>query len=62
MEAGSHAAAQVCKEPDLERWELYLVDWGYNTEAERREAHENKRIHVIANAQFGSLLASGSIA
>ena len=30
---------KVCKVGTaLERWELYLVDWGYNTEAERAQS------------------------
>ena len=39
---------QVCKEEALESWQLYLVDWGYNTVEERRRAAQNPRIHVVS--------------
>lgn len=41
---------QVIAEDDLKAWELYLVDWGYNTAAERQAAHETGRVHVIDKA------------
>ena len=44
----------------LDAWQLYLVDWGYNTEDERKRANSNERISVIAHGQFASLLASGT--
>jgi hypothetical protein len=43
---------QVCKVPELEDWQLYLVDWGYNTEEERKRAEANSRISVINKAQM----------
>lgn len=39
---------QVCKVPELEAWQLYLVDWGYNTPEERRRAEENPRIQLLS--------------
>lgn len=39
---------QVCKVPELEGWQLYLVDWGYNTAEERRRAEENPRITLLS--------------
>ena len=54
------AYAQVCKDQSLADWQLYLVDWGYNTEAERQHASENKRISVITHSQFAQLLETGA--
>ena len=34
------------KEPRLDGWSLYLVDWGYNTAPERQRAAETGRISV----------------
>ena len=39
---------QVCKVPELEAWQLYLVDWGYNTAEERKRAQENPRIQLLS--------------
>ena len=36
----------------LEHWQLYLVDWGYNTTAERKKAVQNSRIKVVDKSQF----------
>ena len=38
---------QVCKEAGLSGWQLYLVDWGYNTQQERSTAAQNDRIAVV---------------
>ncbi len=38
----------MCKLPDLEAWQLYLVDWGYNTAAERERAAINPRIQLLS--------------
>ncbi|EIE27437.1 hypothetical protein COCSUDRAFT_26736 [Coccomyxa subellipsoidea C-169] len=43
---------KVCKVPELQEWQLYLVDWGYNTREERERAEANPRISVINKAQF----------
>lgn len=40
--------------PDLCSVRLYLVDWGYNTIAQRREAGQHPRIHVLTH-DFGAL-------
>ncbi|KAF5835320.1 hypothetical protein DUNSADRAFT_7552 [Dunaliella salina] len=47
---------KVAKDPKLEGWELYLVDWGYNTVEERARASQHPRIHVISTQQFADLL------
>jgi hypothetical protein len=46
---------QVAKHDELKDWRLYLVDWGYNTEAERRAAAENGGIQVITIDEFQQL-------
>ena len=51
---------QVCADSKLAAWNLYLVDWGYNTEDERKRASQNDRIHIINHSQFSTLLESGS--
>eukprot|EP00983_Pelagomonas_calceolata_P101670 1158722-Pelagomonas_calceolata.AAC.4 len=48
--------SHVAKDPKLEGWELYLVDWGYNTEEERARASQHPRIQVISTQQFADLL------
>lgn len=53
---------QVCKEPHLAHWKLYLVDWGYNTPEERTRAAANPRVQVINAQEFGALLRNGSLA
>ena len=47
---------QVCTRPELDAWDLYLVDWGYNTPKERQRAAANPRIKVINVEQFGLLM------
>ncbi|KAM0927678.1 hypothetical protein ACQ4PT_002693 [Festuca glaucescens] len=42
----------VIKEPALERWNLYLVNWGYNTPKEREEATDISRVKVIDLSDF----------
>jgi hypothetical protein len=49
--------SQVCKDAALSDWQLYLVDWGYNTPAERARAAANPRITVIDVAEFAALMA-----
>lgn len=43
---------QVCKVPELQDWQLYLVDWGYNTQEERERAAANPRISVVTKDQL----------
>lgn len=42
----------VIKEPALDQWNLYLVNWGYNTQKEREEAEGISRIQVIDLPDF----------
>ncbi|CAL5223568.1 g6103 [Coccomyxa viridis] len=39
---------KVCKVDALSGWQLYLVDWGYNTAEERDRAARNPRIAVMS--------------
>jgi len=39
-------------QPDLDSVELFLGDWGYNTEGDRAAARESGRIHLISLSQF----------
>ena len=50
-------------DPALKDWQLYLVDWGYNTAAERARAmgREDGRIRVIGMEEFQGL-AGGAAA
>lgn len=50
---------QVCSDPALTNWLLYLVDWGYNTPHERARAAANPRIKVICVEEFASLMKGG---
>lgn len=47
--------AQVDPLPHLQDWQLYLVDWGYNTPAERAAATQHPRIQLINLDQFHAL-------
>ncbi|MCU0551299.1 MAG: HAD family hydrolase [Leptolyngbya sp. Prado105] len=42
----------VEKQETLQDVELFLADWGYNTEAEREEARKSDRVHLISLQQF----------
>ncbi|KAI3856164.1 hypothetical protein MKX03_027746 [Papaver bracteatum] len=42
----------VIKEPELDAWNLYLVDWGYNTETERGEGASIPRIQLLQISDF----------
>ncbi|KAH0924977.1 hypothetical protein HID58_017233 [Brassica napus] len=46
----------VIKEPELDKWNLYLSNWGYNTEKERAEAESIPRIQVIELSTFSNKL------
>ncbi|XP_014498196.1 uncharacterized protein LOC106759510 [Vigna radiata var. radiata] len=46
----------VIKEPELDNWNLYLVNWGFNTQKEREEAAANPRIQVLELSDFSSKL------
>jgi len=49
------AAWQVSKHDSLQRYQLYLVDWGYNTPAERAAAAAHPRVEVVDIARFSQL-------
>ncbi|GAA0145960.1 hypothetical protein Leryth_013163 [Lithospermum erythrorhizon] len=46
----------VIKEPELDQWNLYLGDWGYNTHKEREEAAGISRIKIIQLSDFSNKL------
>ncbi|CAL5090001.1 unnamed protein product [Urochloa decumbens] len=46
----------VIKEPALEKWNLYLVTWGYNTQQEREEAEGISRIQLVDLPDFSKKL------
>ncbi|GAU39482.1 hypothetical protein TSUD_159140 [Trifolium subterraneum] len=46
----------VIKEPELDNWNLYLVNWGFNTQKERDEAAANPRIQLLELSDFSSKL------
>ncbi|XP_065859627.1 uncharacterized protein [Euphorbia lathyris] len=46
----------VIKEPGLDGWNLYLGDWGYNTEKEREEAASIARIKLLQLSDFSKKL------
>ncbi|XP_047959160.1 uncharacterized protein LOC125204520 isoform X2 [Salvia hispanica] len=46
----------VIKEPELNKWNLYLGDWGYNTQKERDEAAIISRIQLLQLSDFSNKL------
>ena len=44
----------VAGQPDLQKVNLWLADWGYNTEATRIKAQKNPRYSLFSLAQFTS--------
>ncbi|KAH7577948.1 hypothetical protein ACOSP7_000968 [Xanthoceras sorbifolium] len=46
----------VIKEPELDGWNLYLGDWGYNTQREREEAASIPRIQLLELTDFSKKL------
>ncbi|KAG5579580.1 hypothetical protein H5410_050207 [Solanum commersonii] len=46
----------VIKESELDGWNLYLGDWGYNTQKEREEAAVISRIRVLELSDFSNKL------
>ncbi|XXG84997.1 hypothetical protein AAC387_Pa11g0178 [Persea americana] len=46
----------VIKEPELDGWNLYLGNWGYNTQKEREEAESIPRIQVLELSAFSNKL------
>ncbi len=49
---------QVSKLPELQKWQLYLVDWGYNTSEERTRADADPRITLLSKAAFLQLTSA----
>lgn len=47
---------KVSRLETLQAWELYLVDWGYNTRQERTKASNNERIKLIDIQGFKDLV------
>ncbi len=43
----------VKQQTDLENVKLFLADWGYNTQPERKAAENDSRIQLISLSQFG---------
>ena len=52
------ALSQVSKVPELDKWHLYLVDWGYNTPEERTRADADPRITLLSKAAFLQLTSA----
>lgn len=46
----------VIKEPELDKWNLYLGNWGYNTAQEKEEAAAIPRIQVLQLSDFSKKL------
>ncbi|KHN29347.1 hypothetical protein glysoja_005071 [Glycine soja] len=46
----------VIQEPELDQWNLYLGNWGYNTRKEREGAAAIPRIHVLGLSDFSKKL------
>ncbi|XP_061997642.1 uncharacterized protein LOC133715240 [Rosa rugosa] len=46
----------VIREPELDGWNLYLGDWGYNTQKERDEAARIPRIQILQLSDFSKKL------
>ncbi|XP_009768013.1 uncharacterized protein LOC107809854 [Nicotiana tabacum] len=46
----------VIKESELDGWNLYLGDWGYNTQKEREEAASIPRIRLLGLSDFSNKL------
>lgn len=51
---------KVCATDGLEAWELFLVDWGYNTQAERERAAANPRITLLSIDEFVTMLRAAA--
>lgn len=49
----------VAKDSQLDEWSLYLVDWGYNTPAERARAAASGRIRVVSVDELAAAVVGG---
>ena len=53
----THSHSQVAKAPETAgKWELFLVDWGYNTPPERKQAADSADMRLIDLRQFTDLM------
>ena len=50
---------KVANDKRLTKWELFFVDWGYNTEEERQVAKHDYRMKLIEKDEFCKLLREG---
>jgi hypothetical protein len=53
---------QVVASPLKDSWQLMLVDWGYNTLAERQAAAQHPLIELVGLEQFEQLLIPADLA
>jgi len=47
---------KIAADETMKKWNLYLVDWGYNTEEERERAKKNERIEVVGVERFREMI------
>ncbi len=47
----------VAQQPQLEKVELFLADWGYNTPLEKTTAQNDERIQLLSLTQFAGVFA-----
>ena len=50
---------KVANDKRLTKWDLFFVDWGYNTEDERQVAKHDYGIKLIGKEEFCALLREG---
>lgn len=48
----------VQKQPDLEDVQLFLADWGYNTQLERKAAQNDPQIKLLSLSQFAKIFSA----
>jgi phosphoglycolate phosphatase-like HAD superfamily hydrolase len=48
----------VQQQPDLANVKLFLADWGYNTQAERKAAQDDPQIQLLSLSQFAKNLSN----
>ena len=51
---------QVATLPELAQYQLWLVDWGYNTAEERRRAAASDRIQLVGIQSFLELTGAAA--
>lgn len=52
LEDRLQALKEVQQKPDLKKIQLFLADWGYNTESERNMTRENQEITLLSLEKF----------